>query len=121
MPDRVDSDIDIVDNDEIIRPHAMPVNKELVLDTVGHKATLQEDNVGHYDPHITSITFVTPETATTRERTKWKGLYPHLVPPTSTLSLKGNPIDVTFSQQCGTLLYTDQNTGECFVNTWDGV
>ena len=42
MPDRIDLDISVPDDDEISRYYAKPVDKELVLATLGDQATPQK-------------------------------------------------------------------------------
>ena len=65
-------------NNEVTRPCVKPVDKELSLATFGDQATLPEDNMKSYDPHVTSVLPVSPETIPTPKETKQKGLYPHL-------------------------------------------
>ena len=86
MQERVESDTNAPNNNKIIRPHAKPVDKEWVLNTLGNQATLLDDNTGGYDSHITSVSSVSQDTISTSEETREKMLHPHLGLTTATLS-----------------------------------
>ena len=120
MQDRVDSKINIADDAEITKPHAKPVHKELMLVTLGDPATLPEDSTVGYDPHVTGITTVSPETTPIPEEAKKKGLYHHFNLHTTTLSPKGNPINVTLSVTWNITLHWSSFKW-VLVNTWDGL
>ena len=80
MPDKVESDVSVANDEEIARPYTRLVEKGLVLATVGDQAILPKDDIGGFDPHVSGVTPVLQETTLTLKGIKEKGLYPNLNP-----------------------------------------
>ena len=71
VPDRLYSNANVPNDDEITRPNVKPVDKELVLAAFfGDQTNFPEDKMGGYDHHITSITSVSLEIMPIPEETE---------------------------------------------------